>query len=143
MILKHEHMTPTCPTVDDAIQVCESVKNSVTASCLECKSPFQTILFKTGKQQRSFCSDACRQTAYRKSPAHQACLDRLTNQRTNRRVEHFRRKNAFKSIGLSTAHSGPDAVGVPRVSMLDLKKFPKTPNPFVPFSKREWRDRQG
>jgi hypothetical protein len=112
-----------------AAVVSQPSKDSVTAvwfvgTCPECQTDFDTILFKTGRQQRLFCSDACRQAAYRKSPAHRACLDGFKNQRLNRRNTQVSRKNRDKAFSLDR-YSGPVVDGVPSVGMLDLKKFPK------------------
>jgi hypothetical protein len=137
-------VTPTSSaTSEQTLVVCQPAENGVTATatCPECEESFQTVVFKTGRQQRSFCSDACRQAAYRKSDAHRKILDGLTNQRLNRRVSHFRRRNAFKSIGLDV-HSGPDAVGVPQLSAINLKNFSKERDPFTPFSRKEWKQMQ-
>jgi len=129
-------VTPTSSATSEQTPVVSIPIILGVTTCPECGTPF------TPKNERQrFCKGSCRQKAYRRSPAHRAVLDGLTNQRTNRRVDHFHRKNAFKSIGLDV-HSGPDAVGVPRVGMLDLKQFPKTPNPFVPFTRKEWKQKQ-
>jgi hypothetical protein len=98
--------------------------SSVTAACPECQISFWVIVFKTGRQQRIFCSDACRQTAYRKSPAHRACLNGLKNQRLNRRNTQVSRKNRDKAFSLDR-YSGPTVDGVPSVGMLNLKQFAK------------------
>ncbi len=123
----------TAPTdnrmqTETAFAVSSHVISSVTATskvnCPECQTSFETVIFRTGRQQRSFCSDACRQTAYRKSPAHRACLDGLKNQRMNRRNAQTRRKNRDKAFYLD-CYSGPTVDGVPSVGMLNLKQFSK------------------
>src|SRR5438876_5424107 len=100
-----------------ALKVSLVVKHSVTKVCLECKASFETMLFSTGRQQRSFCSDACRQVAYRKSPAHRKCLDGLRNQRLNRRNTQVRRKNRDKAFYLD-CYSGHVVDSVPSVGSL-------------------------
>ena len=119
--------TPTDNRIqtETALEVSPAPKDGVTAVCPACQTSFLTIIFRTGRQQRSFCSDACRQIAYRKSPAHRACLDGLKNQRLNRRNAQTRRKNAFKYFSFDGLHSGPDATGVPSIGMLNLKQFSK------------------
>jgi hypothetical protein len=112
----------------DAQDVSLPLKDSVTAVCPECQAPFQTFVFSTGRQQRLFCQDACRQTAYRKSPAHRKCLDGDRNQRLNRRNTQTRRRNAFKYFSFDGRYSGPDAPGVPTIGMLNLKQFSKERN---------------
>jgi len=124
----------------DALVVSQVSKHSVTAACPVCTGSFQTILFKKGRQQRSFCSNACRQVAYRKSPAHRAVLDGLRNQRLNRRNSYFQRKNAFKSIGLDV-YSGPEATGVPSIEMLELRKFSRERDSLTPFSHKEYQEK--
>ena len=123
----------TAPTdnrmqTETALAVSSPVISSVTATskvnCPECQTSFETVIFRTGRQQRSFCSDACRQTAYRKSPAHRTCLNGLKNQRQNRRNAQTRRKNRDKAFYLD-CYSGPVVDGVPSVGMLDLKQFSK------------------
>jgi len=122
--------TPTDNRIqpETALAVSSPVISSVTATskvnCPECQTSFETVLFSTGRHQRSFCSDACRQAAYRKSPAHRKCLDGFKNQRQNRRNTQTRRKNRDKAFYLD-CYSGPVVDGVPSVGMLDLKQFSK------------------
>jgi hypothetical protein len=120
-------MTTTNSTegLQTALGVSQVLKDSVTAVCPECQSSFETVLFKTGRQQKTFCSDGCRQSAYRKSPAHRKVLDGFKNQRFNRRMAHIKRANAFKYLSFDGRHSGPAAVGVPPLGALDLERFSK------------------
>jgi hypothetical protein len=100
-------------------QVFHPAKHSVTP-CSVCFAPFVP----TSAVNR-FCSPACRQSAYRDSPAHDACLAGLRHQRRNRRMAWMRRKHAFKYLTNGGRYSGPDAVGVPRIGELNLKHFSK------------------
>lgn len=99
---------------------CLPTKHSVTL-CAECGTPFVPA-----SKVNRFCSSACRQAGYRKSPAHQACLAGHKHQRHNRRMTWMRRKNAFKSLSFDGRYAGSGAVGVPRLGELDLKKFSTT-----------------
>ena len=89
--------------------------------CDECKTSF----IPTSTVNR-FCSSPCRQAAYRKSPAHRACLDGLKIQRFNRRMDCYRRKNKFRSLGFDGIYGGPVDVSVPSVGQLDLKRYAKS-----------------
>jgi hypothetical protein len=88
--------------------------------CLECSTPFTPA-----SKVNRFCSSPCRQAAYRKSPAHRACLDGLKTQRLNRRNDQVRRRNKFKSLSFDGVHSGPLDKTVPSVGQLNLKRYAK------------------
>jgi hypothetical protein len=75
-----------------------------------------------------FCRGACRQAAYRKSPAHARSLKRLADARTLRRRTWEQRKARDKALGTFRGYGGPEATGVPRLGMLDLKNFKKPLN---------------
>ena len=65
--------------------MCLDEKNGVTL-CAECG---------TNPAHRKFCSSACRQAAYRKSPAHAAILARERHRRAVRRAAWQARKRLF------------------------------------------------
>jgi hypothetical protein len=87
-------------------------------ACAVCGSSFDPL---NGIQR--FCSSACRQRAYRQSPAHRAVLDGKKQQRHNRRLYQHREKFRACSIGFDARFGGPVNESVPSVGMLDLKRF--------------------
>ncbi len=91
-------------------------KHSVTNVCKECSSPF------VATRRASTCSSACRQAAYRKSPAYKESLAKKKDQRLRRRNAWFKRKNYYKTFDFDH-YGGPVATGVPRLGMLDLKNY--------------------
>lgn len=99
-----------------SVFVCPDAKHSVTNVCKECSNSFLAT------RVAIYCSRACRQAAYRKSPAYKASLVRKVEQRLRRKNAYFKRKNRFKSFGLD-CYSGPIATDVPRLGMLDLKNY--------------------
>ena len=70
-----------------------------------------------------FCSNACRQAAYRKSPAHARALKRLADARTLRRKTWEQRRQRDKALGVFRGYGGPEVSGVPTLGMLDLRNF--------------------
>jgi hypothetical protein len=98
------------------VEVCPDAKHSVTNVCKECKSSF------VATRVAIHCSSACKQAAYRKSPAYKESLANKKARRLRRRNAYFKRKNRFKSFGLD-CYSGPIATDVPRLGMLDLKNY--------------------
>lgn len=105
-------MNPAMVT-DTALEVCQPSNDSVTF-CLHCK---------VNPAKRRFCSNACRQAAYRLSPAHRKNLDRQKTARLDRRNRwvsaRFRDKH-FTFDGLFGGHIN-DAV--PR-RLSDFEKYP-------------------
>ncbi len=87
----------------------------VKIPCKECGKEFLPT-----SSVNTCCSDACRQAAYRKSPAHRAYLDKQKNRRALRRAEWFRRRNRDKHLTPLSRRSGPDVSGVPPVGQLRL-----------------------
>lgn len=55
-----------------------------------------------------FCSNKCRQAAYRKSPAYKALLKTKKDQRFERKLKRFRDKYGARSLGIN-GWSGPVA----------------------------------
>lgn len=104
---------------DTTLGVSPSDIPSVTIQCSECQTQF------TPQGRQKFCTNVCRQRAYRKSPAHRAQLDGVRNQRRNRRAAWHVRKNRHKYLSFDGRYSGPLANGVPSLGMLDLKNFSK------------------
>jgi hypothetical protein len=92
----------------------------VTTECAECGATF-----KSEGKHHLYCSGACRQRAYRQSPAHRAVLDGKKQQRRNRRLYQHREKFRACSIGFDARFGGPVNESVPSVGMLDLKRFSK------------------
>lgn len=85
--------------------------------CMECS------VTPVSRKSAKFCSNACRQTAYRKSPAHTKALKRLANARTLRRATWEHRRHRDKAMGVFRGYGGPEVSGVPRLGMLDLRNF--------------------
>jgi hypothetical protein len=96
------------------------VSGVTTKECAECNSIFEP----ENKIQR-FCSGACRQRAYRRSPAHRAQLNGKKQQRRNRRLYQHQEKYRACSIGFDSRFGGPINESVPSVGNLDLKRFSK------------------
>jgi hypothetical protein len=96
--------------------------SGVTAAenCAECGSSFES----QGKHHL-YCSSACRQRAYRRSPAHRKRLDGLKTQRLNRRNDQVRRRNKFRYFSFDGLHSGNSDMTVPSVGQLNLKRYAK------------------
>ncbi len=93
------------------LDVCQHAENSVTL-CF-CGKP----------ARKKFCSNACRQAAYRTSAAHIASLKRLRDARTARRADHYQRRNRDRALNSVRGYSGPVADGVPRLGDLNLKHY--------------------
>jgi hypothetical protein len=95
-----------CPAVETGpLEVCPDEKDSVTL-CAECG---------VKPAIRKFCSNACRQAAYRKSPAHAACLRRDKDWRKARRRAWRRERLRFCAINPLVQFSGPSNDVVPRL----------------------------
>jgi hypothetical protein len=93
------------PQANASLQVCLQEKASVTA-CIECGVAL------TGKQQ-DFCGAACKQKAYRKSPAHKVILAEKKKQRLSVKIRKFQDRYGARSLGLN-GWSGPVAEWVPK-----------------------------
>jgi hypothetical protein len=91
-----------------------------TKECAECGSPFESK-----GEHHLYCCGACRQRAYRRSPAHRAVLDGKKQQRRNRRLYQHQEKYRACSIGFDSRFGGPINESVPSVGDLDLKRFSK------------------
>ena len=73
-----------------------------------------------------FCSSACRQAAYRSSPAHAARLVTLRSARKLRRARYFEFKRRASGLHQYRGYGGPVPAGMPaRVGGLDLRPFVK------------------
>jgi hypothetical protein len=83
----------------------------------------------TRVSRKGVCRGACRQAAYRKSPAHLNNLARHSAARLNRRVIWRKRKLRDKAASNFRHISGPNAVGVPRLGNLDIKQHLKSLTP--------------
>ena len=79
------------------VVVCSQSEVSVTQLCEECG-------LRPAKQK--YCSGACRQKAYRKSPKHKANLQQKRDRRSARRKAWERDKYAARSLGIH-GWSGP------------------------------------
>jgi CDGSH-type Zn-finger protein len=97
--------------ITTTLDVCQHAENSVTL-CF-CGKP----------ARKKFCSNACRQAAYRTSEAHIASLKRLRDARTARRADHYQRRNRDRALNSVRGYSGPVADGVPRLGDLNLKNY--------------------
>lgn len=73
--------------------------------------------------RRKFCSNACRQAAYRKSTAHTDNLKRLCDGRKARRIDYYQRRNRSRALSPVRGYSGPVADGVPRLGDLKLENY--------------------
>jgi hypothetical protein len=110
----------SAPPTPENCQVLDSSVTPAKQMCLECSTSFTPA-----SKVNRFCSSPCRQAAYRKSPAHRACLDGLKNQRLNRRNDQVRRRNKFKYLSFDGLHSGLLDTTVPSIGQLNLKRYAK------------------
>jgi hypothetical protein len=94
-----------------ALEVCQQAEHSVTLC--PCGKP----------ARRKFCSNACRQAAYRISTAHTDNLKRLRDARRARRADYYQRRNRYKALSPLRGYSGPTVSGVPRLGALKLKNY--------------------
>jgi hypothetical protein len=100
------------------VVVCLPVKDSVTL-CANCGAPFAPQ-----RHTARFCSEACRQAAHRKSPAHAAYLRKLRDARATRKKAFYQRKTRDKALGTFRGYGGPIVPGMPsRVTMLKLQNY--------------------
>jgi CDGSH-type Zn-finger protein len=94
-----------------SLDVCQHAENSVT-------------LCPCGKAaKKKYCSDACRQKAYRTSAAFLANKKRWEDARMARRADHYQRRNRSRALSPLHGYSGPVVDGVPRLGDLNLKNY--------------------
>ena len=75
-------------------------------------------------QRSKFCSAACRQAAYRQSPAYATYLATLRIARKMRRETHARQKHRDTSLHQYRGHGGPIPAGLAaRFGDLNLRPF--------------------
>jgi hypothetical protein len=92
----------------------------VTTECAECGATF-----KSEGKHHLYCSGACRQRAYRKSPAHRVQLNGKKQQRMNRRNAWVASRVRDKAYGTFPQLSGPEPTFKYPLGALDLKRFSK------------------
>jgi hypothetical protein len=100
------------------LDVCGQHESSVTLCAFDgCTNP--------ARPNGKFCSNACRQKAYRKSPAAKAQLDLRGAARFKRRRRHQAMKVAYKTFVPQTGrYSGPD-------NGLALRRLPEDLTPYL------------
>jgi hypothetical protein len=92
--------------------------SGVTIPCEECGKTF----IPATRRQR-FCGNACRQSAHRKSPAHQVYLDQQKQRRLARRNRRFAEMNRDKSLSTLSVYSGPSVNVLPlRLMSLHVRR---------------------
>lgn len=107
-------------------QLSSAESNSATAATPDVsqQAEHSVTLCPCGKPaRRKFCSSACRQAAYRNSPAHTDNLKRLRDARRARRADHYQRRNRSRALAPVRGYSGPVPDGVPRLGDLNLKNY--------------------
>jgi hypothetical protein len=82
------------------LEVCPDT-TTVLRNCEKCGVEFKPV-----KRQR-FCSNGCKQAAYRASPAYQARLYKKRCERWAPRNEKFQRRNRARSLGFDGRYGGP------------------------------------
>jgi hypothetical protein len=97
------------------------------AICPACSKEFQPK-----RSSARFCSSACRQSAFRKSPAgkeaRQRQGQRMKVRRASRRAEHFVRVNRDRHFAFDGRFSGPIVAGVPSLGSLTLPSYAEATN---------------
>lgn len=93
-------------------EVCPSQNSGVTTLCAHCGINPAT---------KKFCSSACRQAAYRLSPAHRKNLDKQKSVRLQRRNRWVAAKTRDKAFGFDGRHGGHVNPNVP--SLGNFEKF--------------------
>lgn len=92
------------------------------AICPACSKEFHPK-----RSSARFCSPACRQSAFRKSPAGKVARqrqgDRMKVRRAGRRAEHFTRANRDRHFTFDGRFSGPIVAGVPSLGSLRLPSY--------------------
>jgi hypothetical protein len=104
-------MNPTTVT-GTTLEVCLDAKDSVTL-CEHCH---------TNPSTRRFCSSACRQAAYRLSPAHRKNLDKQKTRRLDRRNRWVTARLRDKHFTFDGLFGGHINGAVP--SLGDFEKYP-------------------
>jgi hypothetical protein len=110
LVITRTKVTASDPT-KMRVEVCQQAEHSVT-HC-PCGKP----------ARRKFCSNACRQAAYRNSAAHTDNLKRLRDARRARRADYYQRRNRSRALAPVRGYSGPIADGVPRLGALKLENY--------------------
>jgi hypothetical protein len=105
---------PTEILAPKTLGVSTGSNSGVTKPCEECGKPFAPA---TPRQR--FCGNACRQSAHRKSPAHQVYLDQQKQRRLARRNRRFAEMNRDKSLNTLSVYSGP-SVNVLTLGLMSL-----------------------
>jgi hypothetical protein len=82
------------------LEVCLDTK-TMLRNCEKCRVEFRRV-----KRQR-FCSNACRQAAYRERPAYLAIKNEGERARQKLKDEEFKSLNRYCSIGFDARYSGP------------------------------------
>ena len=98
-------MTVTTVLIPHTLPDCPQDKLSVTL-CQHCG---------LNPARRRFCSSACRQAAYRKSPAHDANLDRQKKLRRERRSRWTNERRRSMSMTFDSRSSGSLNTNIPRL----------------------------
>ena len=93
------------------LDVCQHSENSVTLC--PCGNP----------AKKKYCSDTCRQKAYRTSAAFLANKKRWINARMARRAEWESRRHRDKHLTFDGLHGGNLVAGVPRLGDLNLENY--------------------
>ena len=86
---------------NEILEVCLNEVSVLRIDCPNCGEAFET----KSKLQR-FCSGACRQAAYRESPAYQARLYKKRCERWAPKNERFQRRNRARSLGFDGRYGG-------------------------------------
>lgn len=120
MIERSIDLAQTAGTSPPTLEARPSPNPSVTATkCLHCEKEFAP------KPNQKFCSNACRQKAYRLSPAHRKSLQGQKHQRMNRRNDWTKRRRAYMSLAFDGRHSGSIIGTVPALGSINPKQFSK------------------
>lgn len=84
------------------LEVSQYAKSVVTITCAECGTAFESK-----SPRHKCCSGACRQKAYRRSPAYRARLDQQKAARFERRLYRYQRRNRARALGFDGRYGGP------------------------------------
>jgi hypothetical protein len=102
----------------ETLGVSPDSNSGVTTACEECGKPFAPA---TPRQR--FCGNACRQSAYRKSPTHVVYLQQQKQRRLARRNRRFAEMNRDKSLSTLSVYSGPVVNVLPlRLMSLNIRR---------------------
>jgi len=104
------------PSETQTAEPCLHDKPSVTPCAhIGCTNP--------AKKNGKFCSNGCRQAAYRTSPAHLKNLKRFKNARLKRRADYYQRTNRARALSSVRGYGGPITSGVPVLGTLNLRNY--------------------